>query len=70
MDEDRNVPNTIEQLCVNNMVNVEAILECLIEGGIIEESKFTETKSKIEQRIVQAQQAAASAESGDAPQGD
>ncbi|MCA8938613.1 MAG: hypothetical protein KDB07_02290 [Planctomycetes bacterium] len=58
MSDDRSVPTTIEQLCVNNMVNIETLLECLIESGVVKEDVFTAMKQKIEARIIAAQQAA------------
>ena len=60
MQPQRNVPVTVEQMAINNMVNVEALLEVLIASGAVTEAKFLAAKSRIEQRILDAHQAAQS----------
>jgi hypothetical protein len=57
MSEQRNVPVTVEQMSVNNMVNIEALLDCLIQSGVLTEAKFLAAKQSIENRILEAQKA-------------
>jgi len=51
-------PTTIEQMTINNLVNVEAMLDVLISSGVITEQAFVEAKGRIEQKIIAAQREA------------
>lgn len=60
MNPDAQIPTNVEQMVVNNMVNVEALLDTLIRAGVIKEQDFYDAKTRIEQQIIDAQKAASS----------
>jgi hypothetical protein len=55
MKPEGQTPANIEQISINNMVNVEALLDVLISAGIITEQAFFDAKRRIEQQIIDAQ---------------
>jgi len=58
MKPDAQIPSNVEQISINNMVNVEALLDVLIRAGVITETAFFEAKRRIEQQIIDAQKLA------------
>lgn len=56
--DSKNIPETVEQIALNNMVNIEALLDVLIDKGIIQEDDFQAAKTRIEARIIDAQREA------------
>lgn len=62
MKPEGQVPRTVEQMTLNNMVNIEALLDVLISSGTIKEREFYAAKQRIEKQIMDAQKGSQPAE--------
>lgn len=63
MKPEGQTPANLEQISINNMVNVEALLDVLISAKVITEQAFFDAKRRIEQQIIDAQKSASGGKS-------